>query len=61
LAENEAYGIILTMVTSPLNPEKTTFVHVNDIKYRTDDVIEMGYGSIFLPITKSDIQKCEKR
>jgi hypothetical protein len=60
LAENEIFGIILTMVTSTCNPKGNEFVHVNGIKYRTVDAIEMGNGSIFIPITKSDIQKSEK-
>jgi len=60
LSENELFGIILTMVTSTKNPSNKTFVHVNGIKYRTNDAIEMGNGSIFIPITKSDMQKSEK-
>lgn len=48
------------MVTSTCNPKGNEFVHVNGIKYRTVDAIEMGNGSIFIPITKSDIQKSEK-
>ncbi len=60
LAENEVLGIILTMVTSRCNPKGNEFVHVNGIKYRTNDAIELGNGSIFIPITKLDIQKSEK-
>jgi len=60
LAENEIIGIVLTMVTSANNPKNKTFVHVNGIKYRTNDAIDIGHGSIFLPLSKSDIQNCEK-
>jgi hypothetical protein len=48
------------MVTSTDNPNNKTFVHVNGIKYRTDDAIEIGHGSIFLPLNESDIRSCEK-
>ncbi|CAF4610970.1 unnamed protein product [Rotaria sp. Silwood1] len=61
LPENASFGIVLTMVTSTKNPRNKTFVHVNGIKYRTEDAIEIGCGSIFLPLTKSDILKCEKK
>ncbi|CAF1360879.1 unnamed protein product [Adineta steineri] len=60
LADNEIFGIILTMVTSTNNLKNKTFVHVNGIKYRTGDAIELENGSIFLPLTKSDIQTGEK-
>ncbi|CAF1060965.1 unnamed protein product [Rotaria sordida] len=61
LSENTSFGIVVTMVTSTKNPKNKTFVHVNGIKYRTEDAIEIDYGSIFLPLTKSDIIKCEKK
>jgi hypothetical protein len=48
------------MVTSTSNPKNKTFLHVNGIKYRTKDAIELGDGSIFLPLTQSDILKSEK-
>ena len=51
---------MLTMVTSTHNPQRKTYVHVNDIKYRTADAIEIGNGSIFLPITAMDLKNCEK-
>jgi hypothetical protein len=60
LGENEVFGIVLTMVTSTDNPRNKTFVHVNGIKYCTDDAIDLGNGSIFLPLTKLDIQRCVK-
>jgi hypothetical protein len=60
MAENEQFGIVLTMVTTTDNPKNKTFVHVNGIKYRTDDAIDIEYGSIFLPLTKLETQKCIK-
>ncbi len=49
------------MVTSTNNPKKQTFIHVNDIKYHTNDAIQLDNGSIFLPITKMDMKNNEKR
>ena len=60
MAENVEFGIILTMVTSTMNPKQKTYVHVNDIKYHSDAAVDIGCGSIFVPLTKSDIEKCEK-
>lgn len=48
------------MVTSTFNEKNKTFIHVNGIKYRTDEVTEFDDGSIFIPITKSDILYGEK-
>ncbi|CAF1138275.1 unnamed protein product, partial [Adineta ricciae] len=57
---NGTFGVIMTMVTSTNNPDNQTFVHVNSIKYHTDDAIDLDYGSVFVPLTKSDINSCEK-
>ncbi|UJR25787.1 hypothetical protein I4U23_007137 [Adineta vaga] len=60
MIRNATFGIVITMVTSTNNPSHKTFVHVNDIKYRTADAIELDHGSIFVPLTQSDIEMCEK-
>lgn len=49
------------MVTSANNPEQQTFVHVNEIKYHTDDAIPVSNGSVFIPITSIDIKKTTKK
>lgn len=48
------------MVTSTANVKQQTYVHVNKLKYRTDDIIDFDDGSIFIPLSKADILKCEK-
>lgn len=48
------------MVTSSKNPNKKTYVHVNEIKYHTDDTIPIGNGSIFIPISDFDIKNAKK-
>lgn len=60
LPENSTFGVVLTMVTTKENPQRKTFVHVNNIKYDTNDAIEINHGSIFIPLTELDISKCEK-
>ncbi|CAF1188085.1 unnamed protein product, partial [Adineta ricciae] len=54
------FGVIMTMVTSTNNLNNQTFVHVNSIKYHTNDAIDLDYGSVFVPLTKSDIISREK-
>ena len=49
------------MVTSTNNPKRQTFIHVNGIKYRSKDAIELGNGSLFLPISREEIIVSEKK
>lgn len=49
------------MVTSTNNPKRQRFIHVNGIKYRTDDAIELDYRRIFIPITREEMNHCEKK
>lgn len=49
------------MVTSTQNPKQQTFIHVNGIIYRSNDVIELGNGSIFIPISREEIVRGEKK
>ncbi|CAM4745562.1 unnamed protein product [Rotaria magnacalcarata] len=60
LADNTSIGIVLTMLTTTKNPKNQTFIHVNRLKYRTGDAIELDNGSVFVPLAKSDILKGEK-
>lgn len=43
------------------NPERERFLHVNGIKYYTEDAIALDNGSIFIPISKEEIKNCEKK
>ena len=61
LVSGQQFGIIITMVTSMDNPKHQVFVHVNGIKYCTNDAVDLSNGSIFLPLTDSDISQREKR
>lgn len=58
--QNQTYGVILTMITSTNNPQQKTFVHVNEIKYHTDDAIPICNGSVFIPFTNTDIKNAKK-
>lgn len=49
------------MVTSTNNPQHQTFVHPNSIAYRTEDAMNLPHGSIFIPLTKLDLQNGEKK
>ncbi len=51
----------MTIVTTTNNPANETFVHANDIIYRTEDAEKIGYGCIFVPLKPADIENLEKK
>ena len=58
LQDNQRWGIVMTIVT---DTPGGTIVHVNDIVYRVDDAIKIGYGCVFVPLDEADIRSGEKK
>lgn len=51
----------MTIVTDTNNPYNQTFVHANDIAYRVDDAVKIGYGCVFSPLDEPEIKNREKK
>lgn len=61
LKKNQILGVVLTLTTVIGDNNSEVYLHANDLAYRVNGAVKVGYASVFVPFDAHEIHNAKKK